>query len=547
MHRPRLFQTFSRSKEQRASPDSGYDERDYGYYNQYEHKDERASAWRKVLSRKPREESNRPAWEEEVVEYPSRAASYAPDAYSANSQRYARDPYAGEHTDSRAYMEDRYENDRSSFSDPVPIVQRENSLTRMRDMFTDPNRASHAVTDIPLPANTNRYTVADSQSPVEVHNTHPSRHQPVIINNTTTHSVRPDMDYTHELSERARGKRPDYRSRRDSSPDSYDRLSNENEYPPCVVVVERGRHGKPDKYYIIPGGAPVIFEDEHGKELTRVGDFSGRYRPQKPTRPVIIEDEYGREMDFTQEVDVETTMIITGMIIANGAILAATHDTSPQGDTMIVTRARAAVLREYMRLTSMHILAVVLQAHTLPTSTHLLVVNRPECTGRKNTAAPVVHPGLMVLKNIAAPAAHPGSMVLKNIAAPVTVHQEHMGMKNTRNTATIEILLAGPKEHPGLHPPRSYTLTHRWKMTADQDLVVEVQVMLLIRRLGGMDDATTKNEHLTLQITMLAAFMLMRPLDLCILLGKFSWAYFFKPIVLIVAYQPQPHWICLLN
>lgn len=36
-----------------------------------------------------------------------------------------------------------------------------------------------------------------------------------------------------------------------------------------VVVVEHGKHGKKDKYYIIPGGAPVIFEDEDGNELTR--------------------------------------------------------------------------------------------------------------------------------------------------------------------------------------------------------------------------------------------------------------------------------------
>ena len=53
---------------------------------------------------------------------------------------------------------------------------------------------------------------------------------------------------------------------------SYDRRSfdeDEQDYPPCVVVVERGRHGKEDTYYVIPGGAPVIFEDAHGNELTR--------------------------------------------------------------------------------------------------------------------------------------------------------------------------------------------------------------------------------------------------------------------------------------
>ena len=94
------------------------------------------------------------------------------------------------------------------------------------------------------------------------------------------------------------------------------RTEDDAEYPPCVVVVERGRNGKPDTYYVIPGGAPVIFEDQHGKELTRsvknnntittcetgtdwgpyrVGDFTGRYHPKKQ-RPVIIEDEHGREV-----------------------------------------------------------------------------------------------------------------------------------------------------------------------------------------------------------------------------------------------------------
>lgn len=81
-----------------------------------------------------------------------------------------------------------------------------------------------------------------------------------------------------------------------------------------VVVVEHGKHGKKDKYYIIPGGAPVIFEDEDGNELTRyvalpdrreirvltapcsVGDFSGRYRPPRRPRPVIVQDQYGHEI-----------------------------------------------------------------------------------------------------------------------------------------------------------------------------------------------------------------------------------------------------------
>ena len=82
------------------------------------------------------------------------------------------------------------------------------------------------------------------------------------------------------------------------------------------MVIERGKHGKKDTYYVIPEGAPVIFKDSKGNELTRyvsnlvqkryvliphwplpnrVGDFSERYRPRRQ-RPVIIEDSRGREI-----------------------------------------------------------------------------------------------------------------------------------------------------------------------------------------------------------------------------------------------------------
>lgn len=115
------------------------------------------------------------------------------------------------------HISEHYDNDHSTFGDPIPIVQRENSLTRMRDMFTDNGRASHAVTEIPLPAGTNRYTMTDLQSPVEVQHGYPSRHQPVVVNNTTTHSIRPDFDHAQVMSERARGKRPEHR--RDYSPE----------------------------------------------------------------------------------------------------------------------------------------------------------------------------------------------------------------------------------------------------------------------------------------------------------------------------------------
>ncbi|KAG1753950.1 uncharacterized protein EDB91DRAFT_427272 [Suillus paluster] len=52
-----------------------------------------------------------------------------------------------------------------------------------------------------------------------------------------------------------------------------------------------GSHGP--IYYIIPGGVSVIFQDEYGNEVARVGDFSGR--PTRPA-PFVVQDKYGREL-----------------------------------------------------------------------------------------------------------------------------------------------------------------------------------------------------------------------------------------------------------
>jgi hypothetical protein len=53
----------------------------------------------------------------------------------------------------------------------------------------------------------------------------------------------------------------------------------------------------PDTYYIIPAGTNVIFQDEHGNEIKRVGDFSGRRSKRRHREtPLIVQDEYGREI-----------------------------------------------------------------------------------------------------------------------------------------------------------------------------------------------------------------------------------------------------------
>ncbi|KIJ70175.1 hypothetical protein HYDPIDRAFT_184574 [Hydnomerulius pinastri MD-312] len=64
------------------------------------------------------------------------------------------------------------------------------------------------------------------------------------------------------------------------------------------IYPDRYGRGHPKEgpiYYIIPGGMSVIFQDEHGNEITRVGDFSGRPQPSRPA-PFIVQDANGREL-----------------------------------------------------------------------------------------------------------------------------------------------------------------------------------------------------------------------------------------------------------
>ncbi|KAJ6614328.1 hypothetical protein B0H10DRAFT_2045732, partial [Mycena sp. CBHHK59/15] len=72
-------------------------------------------------------------------------------------------------------------------------------------------------------------------------------------------------------------------------------------HSPDSSLRNRSQHREPvdATYYIIPGGMNVIFQDENGNEITRVGDFSGRRRR---ISPIIVQDEYGRELYRTGDV-----------------------------------------------------------------------------------------------------------------------------------------------------------------------------------------------------------------------------------------------------
>lgn len=207
---------------------------------------------------------------------------------------------------------------------PIPIVQRESSLTRLQHAFADHGTydpTSQAASTVRGPA-TPRYIPREMDGPVEM-GMHNPRHDPVMVNNIPDQGIEPDVlhapqydrnrertpaPYAHverartphvdrNPSSRNHGYERPARSRREM--DVYPMVrsfmepaycltaadvmiykkptpmrddewhgSSQDEYPPVVVVVEHGRNGK-DTYYVIPGGAPVIFEDEDGNELTR--------------------------------------------------------------------------------------------------------------------------------------------------------------------------------------------------------------------------------------------------------------------------------------
>ncbi|PIL36739.1 hypothetical protein GSI_00428 [Ganoderma sinense ZZ0214-1] len=201
----------------------------------------------------------------------------------------------------------------------IPLVQRESSLTRIGQAFRDHGTYAPALSAVPSashPPNAPVYApqpiiggqphvtaVHDMHSPAVVQNMVPPINNSVradIVHHSSSYPPQPDQRHhrahrEHRHRERERSAPPVFKSS-GVHPAYWDKPLDRDEEPPVVVVVEHGKNGKKDKYYIIPAGAPVIFEDESGNELTRVGDFSGHYRPPRRTRPVIVQDQYGREI-----------------------------------------------------------------------------------------------------------------------------------------------------------------------------------------------------------------------------------------------------------
>ncbi|EPQ59300.1 hypothetical protein GLOTRDRAFT_125606 [Gloeophyllum trabeum ATCC 11539] len=92
--------------------------------------------------------------------------------------------------------------------------------------------------------------------------------------------------------------------------DRYDRRDNREqtlprrEYtqPAVHTISHSGSRRRGETYYIIPGNKPVIFKDQRGNEIARVGDFSGKTRSRR-RHPIIVQDEYGHELYRSGDVD----------------------------------------------------------------------------------------------------------------------------------------------------------------------------------------------------------------------------------------------------
>ncbi|RPD61959.1 hypothetical protein L226DRAFT_571345 [Lentinus tigrinus ALCF2SS1-7] len=308
---PRLFPSLGRSSKEQARVYGQYDGYDAPYgqygYGYEEQETQNGSAWRKVFPKKSTKRQNYHRQDEGTF---SRTRGYRTTVEDYPEDNAPPRALAGPvlpTDDTQSFEELLAGRDHSDTS--IPLVQRESSLARLQQAFADhgtyaptmsavPSGSHGAPFYAPQPAYAGKPHVSavnDMHEPPVVVNPIAPREavRPDIVHHSSTYPTREKP--IHRRRERERSAPPVVKASRDH-PAYWDKPLEPEEEPPVVVVVEHGKNGKKDKYYIIPSGAPVIFEDEDGNELTRVGDFSGRYRPLRRPRPVIVQDQYGREI-----------------------------------------------------------------------------------------------------------------------------------------------------------------------------------------------------------------------------------------------------------
>ncbi|KAH9943042.1 uncharacterized protein BXZ73DRAFT_97103 [Epithele typhae] len=286
---PRLFPSLGRSSKEHASAYAGYDTYDapHGYYDDHGY-DEQAppsSAWRRVFAKKPSKKKYiRP---EQVVPYATPQEYRATIEHWPEEPNYPADGFPDDEDSSYEHLLQHGSRPRPPES--PPLVERESTLDRIGQAFGGPD--PYAPTPIDTVPSGSRGAPFYAPQPPPSGPPHVA-----VMSNMRQRPTLPEATGWPTLGDEngSIASHPDKPGARSSC--VLDKPLDPREEPPVVVVVEQGKNGKRDKYYIIPGGAPVIFEDAAGNELTRVGDFSGRYRPPTRPRPVIVQDQFGREI-----------------------------------------------------------------------------------------------------------------------------------------------------------------------------------------------------------------------------------------------------------
>lgn len=240
---PRFFPSLHRSKDRNRDEYARYDN-----YTQYNTMEAQPSAWRRATPGRQDDGSEvtpkllsqicpdcDTQWQEEFVEYP--------ESYTGTSGHHRRMPsrpverdYAGHLPPSRSYdmqsestttaAEEQYDPRYYSRDNAIPIVQRESSLTRLQEVFSDHDLRSTSgprpVTEVSLPqsGNTPLHSPVDVQPPpppppmtpinpvmqqpppAEIRNVY-SQQTPILVQSSTVDSQEADIRIQRSRSSRS--------------------------------------------------------------------------------------------------------------------------------------------------------------------------------------------------------------------------------------------------------------------------------------------------------------------------------------------------------
>jgi hypothetical protein len=227
---------------------------------------------------------------------------------------------------------------------PIPTVRREESTSRLREIISDDGQTNPPPHPEVQNHDNQRYVREKYNEPQSGENNWLEDQEPPVLLRRYEDPIRDDRRVDNRYDENPyfedhlarnewrapsdtslaqseshrdstrRGREPGRSARYAEHPDSYPRHRDESlQISPVTSRQLYSQHeiqstsADRDTYYIIPPGMDVIFQDEAGNEITRVGDF-GRKSQRRSHRPapIIIQDEYGREIYRTGDFDEHT-------------------------------------------------------------------------------------------------------------------------------------------------------------------------------------------------------------------------------------------------